>query len=120
MDVREIAMLAREKGSIRACDVPRNAVLDLQVGGRLVKMCFGEDPSSGMVTVQSDPGEDWVIWLHLTDGWGSTAGPYSSSGLEHELIPGCRFYVGPFFFPVIEKVVLQGMDLADPSASQKQ
>ena len=120
IDVRELALMAQGQGGVSASDLPPNAVLTIHLGDRKVEMSFGEDPKSGEVAVRSLEGGDWAIWLHMTKLWGSTVGPNILASKAHWLGPGNNLYVGPVFFPIIDKIVLQGLDLANPSTSQHQ
>lgn len=119
LDVRELADIAHGRGGVTAADLPPNTELTVIVGGQPVLMCFTEHPETGSVAISSR-GSQWAIWTHLTDNWGCTVGPDCTAMRAHWLAPGCRLNVGPVTFPVVEKILLQGLDLANPAASQRQ
>ena len=61
----------------------------------------------------------WVIWLHLTDDWGMALSDHGGSRKPHRICAGFRLYLTSWETPAISRIVLNGFDLTNPSAQQK-
>jgi hypothetical protein len=75
------------------------------------------DPAKGIITVSSQG--PWCIWIHITDDWGMALTDTGGARKPHRICAGYRLYLTSWETPAIARIILNGFDLTNPSAKQK-